>query len=212
MSASTEPGKATTNRKDAMTADTETTAAQPSDPFDVDALRERPFDEVIVEKALITVPVRKPGKHEFFRVHPDAEFVMDAPVIEHESGMDREVYWISPELRGELLQELRKARLFTCVSKRGVVFLWPAKLPAPDGAGRSWANSALQVAETAKTRWVRMAGNKDLGAYDLFVAKGDLGEPDWPDKTYKELIKIAFGGRVIDSPDHPVLMELDGRA
>ena len=36
-----------------------------------------------------------------------------------------------------------------------------------------------------------------LGAYDRIIAHGDLGEPKWPDKTFAELLKIAFRDRVI---------------
>ena len=42
------------------------------------------------------------------------------------------------------------------------------------------------------------------------VAKGDLGEPQWPDKSFRELIAIAFRDNVIDRADHPVIRELNG--
>ena len=56
-----------------------------------------------------------------------------------------------------------------------------------------------------------MAGKKDLGAYEMFKARGDLGEPEWPDKSLSELLRLAFkGDRLIDSLNHPVLRELAG--
>jgi hypothetical protein len=39
-----------------------------ADPFDLDALRAAPDLDIDVEKILTTVPVRRPGKNEFFRV------------------------------------------------------------------------------------------------------------------------------------------------
>jgi hypothetical protein len=53
--------------------------------------------------------------------------------------------------------------------------------------------------------------NSDLGGYELFRAKGDLGEPKWPEgKTFRDLIEIAFRQHLIDREDHPVIRELAG--
>ena len=41
-------------------------------------------------------------------------------------------------------------------------------------------------------------------------AKGDLGEPQWPDKSFRDLLEIAFRCNLIDRPDHPVISELAG--
>jgi hypothetical protein len=192
---------------------TEATAGAP-DPFDLKALRETPRDDDIqVRKILLSIPVRKPGKHEFFRVNPDPDYAIDAPIYEHENGLNRDLYWIHPDLLHELRPELRWVRLFYCRSRRGVDFLWPAKLPLADGSGsgRAWAESALEIADAAMKSWVRMAGNTDSGRYELFEAQGDLGEAEWLDKSFRELIELAFKGRVIDHPDHPVLQDLYGR-
>jgi hypothetical protein len=184
------------------------------DPFDLVSLRERGHDDgIAVRKVLLSIPVKKPGKHEFFRVQPDPEYSIDAPIYEHENGLNRDVYWISPDLRPEVHAELKWVRLHTCVSRRGVHFLWPVKLPTADGSGsgRAWAESALEIAEEAMKSWVRMAGNTDSGRYEMFVAEGELGEPPWLGKTFRELLDLAFKGRVIYDPDHPVLQELYGR-
>jgi hypothetical protein len=184
------------------------------DPFDLKALREiQRDDDVLVKKVLLSLPVRKPGKNEFFRVNPDPEFIIDAPLYEHENGLSRELYWIHPDLVGDLHSELRWVRLFYCKSRRGVDFLWPAKLPSAEaaGPGRAWSESALEIAETAMKHWVRMAGNMDSGRYELFIAQGDLGEPGWLDKSPRDVIELAFKGRVIDDADHPVIQELYGR-
>jgi hypothetical protein len=44
----------------------------------------------------------------------------------------------------------------------------------------------------------------------MVVAKGDLGEPQWPDKTFRDLLELAFRDRRIDRADHPVIRELAG--
>ncbi len=157
------------------------------------------------------MPVRKPLRTEFFRVHPDPAFSLDWAVLERNEEQDREIFWVTEKFRGELVDELKPHRLFVCINKRGVVFIWPAKLPSADNTGgRRWHESGLKIAEYAKTRWVKMAGKRDLGAYEMFEARGDLGDPVWPEKSLAELLRLGFEGKVIDSLDHPVLRELAG--
>jgi hypothetical protein len=183
-----------------------------ADPFDLDALRAAPDLDIDVEKILTTVPARRPGKNEFFRVHPGGDFVVDGYVLEHESEMDRTVYWVAPGLRAALKEHLRKVRLFTCIDKRSNVFLWPAKLPTADGSAsaRTWYQSGLRAAEEAKKSWVKISGNKNIGAYDISIARGDLGDPQWPDHSFKDLIGLAFSDKLIDSMEHAVVKEIDG--
>jgi hypothetical protein len=182
---------------------------EPSDPFDPAALRVGAVADIAVERVLTVVPVRKPKRDEFFRVHP--EYVVDTFVLEREDGMDRETYLVRPEFQHLVLAELKKVRLFTAINKRGTSFLWSAKLPREDtDAGRRWAETALAAAEEAKTLWVKMVASRDLGGYEYFRAKGDLGDPQWPDKSHRDLIELAFRGRVIDRADHVVIRELAG--
>lgn len=179
------------------------------DPFDPETLRLNAGADVNVEKVLTAVPVRKPKRTEFVRVHPD--YVSDALVLEREDGLDKECYLVTSEVQHLVLPELRRTRLFTAISKRGTVFLWPVKLPGDDNDRfRRTADTALQAAEQAKTLWVKVVWNRDLGGYEMFRAKGDLGEPQWPDKSFRDLLEIAFRLNLIDRPDHPVIKELAG--
>jgi hypothetical protein len=184
--------------------------AEPFDPFDPENLRVT-VEDFAVEKVLLAVPVRRPGKQEWFRVHPDDSYRLDSVVYTRENGLDREDYLLTAAVRAELADVCQPVRVFTCMNRRGVVFLWPARLPAEHaGAGRDWHVSALEIADAAAKHWVRMVGNRDRGAYDMHKAVGDLGEPEWPDKTFKDLLKLAFKDRFIDTPHHEALRELRG--
>lgn len=187
-----------------------TPVGEASDPYDPNEFRVGSLTDIAVEKMLSTIPVRRPGRTEFFRVHP--EWAADKYLVERSVEMDRESYLVNTKVAELVLTELRPVRLFPCINKRGTVFLWPAKLPRGDTneSARRWMDTALQAAEEAKHLWVRMFGNRDLGGYEIFRAKGDLGEPQWPDKTFRELIEIAFRDRVIDRVDHEVIKELNG--
>lgn len=184
----------------------------PPDPFDPARLRlSQDFAATVgVKKALLTVPVRKPDKSWFVQVHPDESYRIQTAVIELKE--DREVYLIDPELWSDLATEstFGPRAIFTSITRQGVVFLWPARLPGHDGKLDEWSRSALEAATMATGKWCRICSNMHLGAYEVFEAGGELASPTWPDVPLSELLRIAFKGRFVDSLDHPVLRKLRG--
>lgn len=181
-------------------------------PFDVERLRANPPTVAAAEHVIVSVAARRPNRREFFRVHPDPQFTIDGTIIEHEDAGGKETYWVTAEMREAAPEETRVVRLFTCLSKQGVIFLWPARLPSGDNPfGRSWHESALTIAEMAQTHWTKMIANKEAGRYEAFRARGDLGEPQWPESGLEDLLRLAFPHeRVIDRLDHAVLRSLRG--
>jgi hypothetical protein len=182
----------------------------PPDPFDPANLR---LDQSFMEhgesqKLLTTVPVRKPNKQDYVRVHPAEEYRMTAALIMLND--DNEAYVVVPTLQGELIGEWQPFTLYTYVNRQKVVAMWPVRLPGPDGKNIEWWRSAHEAAERAMEKWLRITSNKNLGAYEMHPAKNQSGEPEWPDVTFKELLKIGFRDRLVDSHDHPVLKRLRG--
>jgi hypothetical protein len=181
------------------------------DPFDVANLRLAGSAAVAVTKLLTTVPVRKPNKQDFIRVHPDLAYCPSGLAM-IELKDEREAYLLTPEVAQALSGEFSVVTLYTAVSRQGVVFLWPVKLPGADGRMNPWHTSAADAAERAKSRWLRVQANMSLGAYDQFVAEGNLPDPEWPDLPFNELLRIAFRDRLVSSLDHPLLDLLHGRS
>ena len=165
-----------------------------------------------VKKALLTVPVRKPSKEWFVQTHPSEEYRIQTAVLELKE--DRETYLVDPSLWPELSTEstFGPRAIFTSITRQGVVFLWPIRLPGPDGKLDDWNQSALDAAAMANGRWVRVAANMALGAYDVFQASADLPAPEWPEVPFSKLLEVAFGKRYVTSLDHPVLQKLRGEA
>jgi len=194
-------------------AKADTNNATGPDPFDPARYRldSQQFD-VEVEHVLTTVPVRKPSRTEFFRVHPDPAFVADMTLLERSDGMDRETYLVDASVAALVQTELRAVRMYTAINKHHKVFLFPVRLPSADGDQRlrRMSDSALRGAEQAKTLWTKLAWDKSVGAWEMYRAKGDLGEPVWPEKSFRDLFELAFRGNVIDSADHVVIRELEG--
>jgi hypothetical protein len=189
---------------------TENTGA--ADPFDLDNLRlSQSFTETAsVRKLLKTVPVHKPNPQDFVRVHPSPDYRMSAPVIELKD--EREEYIVIKELVPELVGEFVSKTLFTAINRQGVTFLWPVRLPDPEGREMEWWRSMREAADLAMTQWVRVKANKHLGAYEMFVAESVMTEPVWPEVSFQGLIKLAFRDRLITELDHPVIKRLRGLA
>jgi hypothetical protein len=181
-------------------------------PFDnLSALRlDQNFaDAVGVKKLLNTVPVRKPNKQEFVRVHRDPSYrLTPAAIIELKE--DREVYLVLPDMARQLPGEFSVATLHLTINRQGVLHLWPVKLPGPDGKHNEWHRTAAVAAELAMKKWVRVTANTPLGAYEIFEAINDLPEPVWPDISFEEILKIAFREHIVDRADHPLVQRLQG--
>jgi hypothetical protein len=185
--------------------------AAASDPLDLGNLRlSQSFTETAgVKKLLTTVPVRKPNKQDFVRVHPNENYRVDVLMIELEE--DREVYLVSGRnMVDELATEAQPFTLYTAINRQGVVFLWPVRLPTPDGKVLEWHRSAREAAETAVGKWSRVKANMSLGAYETTVAESAIADPVWPEASFQELIRIGFRDRVIDVATHPVVKRLRG--
>jgi hypothetical protein len=188
---------------------------QPYDPFNPETLRIRAGEEVETKRDVHSIPVRKPKRDQFFRVRPELEFQTDTAILEHDSGRGRETYLVSPHLREEvraLTTGVIPVRLFTAITKRGSTFLWPARLWDGDTSmlARTWYESALSIAEDAKTHWVKMVSDQEASSYFAVKAFGDLGQPQWLDLTFRDLIFKAFRVYIIDSLEHPVIREING--
>ena len=185
-------------------------ASSNQDLFDLEELRlSQDFEALVgVKKKIITVPVRKPHRQLFFRVHPDDSWRLETAVLNDKE--DRETYLVSPEMWSELPDEIVPTVLFTTLSRQGVVSLWPVRLPGKDGRHDAWSQSALEAAQIATKQWIRLVANMSLGAYEVYVASGDLPEPEWPSISFRELLQIAFKDKFIQSLDHPVVRRLRG--
>ncbi len=181
-----------------------------NDPFDLSRLRlSQDFaGKVGVKKAIITVPVRKPHRQWFVRVHPDESWRLETAVLELSD--ERETYLVDPALWPELPGEVIPKVLFTAINRQGVVFLWPVRLPGADGRHDEWNRSAIEAAQIAMNSWIRVSSNMSLGAYEVFTATADLPEPEFPEIGFKPLLETAFKERFIQSPDHPVIRKLRG--
>jgi len=160
------------------------------------------------EKIITTIPVRKPERQVFVRVHPDPAFKFQTFLLEVKE--DNSTYLVDRSIWEHVSDLVAPKVLLTEMSRQGDLFLWPIKLPGADGRSDRWSESALVAAKHAETTWLRVSANMGLGGYDVFKAMAELPEPQWPDMDMNQIINLAFRDRFIDSPSHDVIRRLRG--
>jgi hypothetical protein len=182
---------------------------------DLEALRlsEEDTAEIGTKEILTRVPVRRPRREEFIRCHPDPAMSLAVTIYVDRNEQD-DVYFVAPSMRGALAEDLKAVLLQLSITRKGVSFIWPLTIPTEENPlGRSWHESALKAKEIAKQHWIRITADKALGGYRIRQAEGKLPEPEWPtDKTFNDLLAIAFSDKIIMSSDHPIVRALRGLA
>ena len=194
------------------------TSTSPINVIDFEAIRLPPDFErqAGVRKQLTHVSVRKPRKQEWIRVHPDPAYrarVASITLKESEESQE-ETYLVDPAVALELGDEITFVTLYLAINRQGRPFLWPCRDPkAEDRRGDTAATSRIQAAEAAMTRYVRVQWRSP--AYEMSFRDDTVVDvdPTWPDKSFAELVEIAFfkSGLYIADPNHPVIKILQGR-
>src|SRR5262245_61687233 len=182
-----------------------------SNPFDLEKLRLSPTTAAAVTvKQIISVPVHKPPRHDWIRVHPQEKIDVGGIILK---DGDDELYLVDPDIAGALGDELVFFSMYPYINRVGVLRLWPVRLPAPDGKEMDWHRTSRVAAALAIEKWVRVAANRSLGAYEVFQAAVQPPDPVWPELTLGEMVKLAFHdrGKIIRDLDHPVVKALTGQ-
>jgi len=123
-----------------------------TDAFDLAKLRlPQDFAATLgVKRALLHIPVRKPDRHWFIRVHPDPAYRLDCFTIELKD--ENETYIVLNDVYPYVAEESVPKTIFTAINRSGNPFLWPIRLPGPDGHRDDWNKTAQAAAELAMTR------------------------------------------------------------
>lgn len=181
----------------------------PVDPFDPVRLRLTEATQIGVKKAVTVITCSKPNRQQFVQVHPSEDYRMQTALFTDE--VNRDSYLVAPDLWDELAGEIQPTFLFAGITKTtNNLFLWPVRVPETDGRRNMWHVSMLRAAEMAMQKWVRVQSNMADGKYDVFEATGTIPDPEWPEMSFRDMLKIAFEDRFIDSIDHPILKQLRG--
>lgn len=133
------------------------------------------------------VPVRKPSREWWVRVHPDPDTHIEAGVVEDNGA----VYFVDPNLHGKLDSHIEYRRLAWTTNRQGANFLWSVPLNATD----DWTRTALVAMDYARNEWIKIKAGPS--GYEALRATAELAPPEWPDWSLIDLLEIAFRDRII---------------
>jgi len=206
--------------KFAMNTNSEGTNNSPentrSEPYDTFKNLRLPQDglKLPVKKHITSVSVRKPGKHKYFRMHPDYSGEVYLYVDKGDDNADEDVYLLdslfAESLTNDALEMFQPFRLHLVIERHAEIpFIWPIRiLIGCEEKDNRWWSSPRALAEDAKTNWISIRAKE--GQYISRPANKKLLEPVWPDMPFPELVRLAFVGKVIDNAEHPILKQLLG--
>ncbi len=168
-----------------------------------------PTSEVKTERHLSFIPVRKPSKQAYVRVHPEADY-------RHPCGLfilegDERPYMVTQPIFETYPYDMKLVDLRLTIDRQGNLIFWPVPQPPAEGRENLWNFSQREAADRAETTWLRLLANRRLGQYEGEVAKSEIPEPEWPKRSMSKLLEITFsGGHIIDTIDHPAIQTLLG--
>lgn len=174
---------------------------------DLASLRREQKLTVRRKSVLVNVTVDKPPSDTYFRAHPDWA-LDDATVIKTDGG---DFLFVLPAMRGhaKLSPRLRRVTL-------AAIITWPADemmiWPVPILGDRDFPvwKSARRAYELSKEVWTQMVWADEKRDYTVETAEEINHDPKWPQKTFEELLKVGFDGKIIDNEDHPYVRRLRG--
>jgi hypothetical protein len=163
----------------------------------------------VAQKVLTRVPVGKPNKQQFVKVHPDTEHQLECALIKLDD--DDQPFLVAPRIASMVAQDIKLVNLRLAIDRQGNVLLWAVPPMPEDGNDNPWNQSQRQISDLAEKSWVRLSSNRATGNYEPIVAQGEIPEPIWPDLSFQEILEIAFGTtHIIEDRGHPALQKLWG--
>jgi hypothetical protein len=156
------------------------------------------------------ISLRKPAASEYIRVTADKNYRM-SPVylLEVKKGIKNVQYLINGDCIGDVLsvvgnKVVKSYSIVLAITNSGDPFLWYVRAGAED----DWSESAVALQKQAIDDWLRIesAGTHYRG----IRPKDKLNEPKWPKESFPQLLKLAFGSRIVKSVDHPAVKAILG--
>lgn len=160
---------------------------------------------------LVRYEVRKPKPTDFFRICAEAGWPFTTYVVDmkNEGGL----YIVTPEAAELVPDHLETASFYLAVNMQGVYFVVPFTAKNAQSLQNPWKSTMRKALARAQTDWVQMIANQTGGHYRCNVARAtNPPVPTWPAVSADEVMTTAMEGRVIDSPNHPVIERLLGLA
>ena len=173
------------------------------------------LDEYFADKEAVSsvVGCERPPKGVFFTVLPEPNLPSQNRGLYWVLQLEgRDPYLVTPDIAEQKKGDedvLRPVFLVRYVTMAGDEALGPLKINPPDGKANKWNSTARKIMEIAAAgKWVRIVSMGNYYRHQVSRKTMEDTPPQFSDRTFHELIDIAFEGRVIDTLDHEVWMVL----
>ena len=176
--------------------------------FDIASLRIGTHLADTTNQTVTEITVGYPGKMDYVRTPDGQDF--RGTFLYLDDPRSREGYIIHPDFEDELAGDASLAEVALMANQHGDHFVWVVKQPAYEG--EPYGASKLDALDRARNEWVRLRKRQDRQGYDVLTARGTFPEPEWPDKSFDEILADVFAGRIVTSLDHPIIKRLRGEA
>jgi hypothetical protein len=161
-----------------------------------------PKATVAARQIITCCPVRRPRNNEFVRVNVDAGTWTG---LVHEDKDEEAFYMVTPAALQHFYAQPPTKMSVLAINQNGSFFLWPV----PTDERNTWNGSARNAYQLAKTQWVKLVGDRGASIYNTYIAEGELPPPRWPDKSFWELVDLAFpGSKIVDNAEHDVVHKI----
>jgi hypothetical protein len=172
---------------------------------------------VPVDTGIEVVYVERPSR--FVALHPQ---YTHGWIIPEDRKIKRPTYIVSPALAMQYRPPCREVRFVAWVEPlmEDCIWpsygIWPIKLEPPSGGDISdYSKSAIQKIDRAiqDGGWYSFTTVQTQQAYKMSISTIITQTPKWPDvpNIVGFLLERAFEGRIVATPDHPVLRSLVGK-
>jgi len=169
----------------------------------------------------------RPPKDKFFRILPfeisgaeDTEGYKNCrPVYlfeyQFDGDMTPKTFYVRPgtEVATVLAERdrLRDTILVLGFVRHGSHFVWELKLPnGSNESGDKWAQSRIEIAKTAESKWLKPVANMSAGGFDYVEPMVQYEDPDWKQIEFDDAIQAACKDRVIETLEHEAVVEALG--
>ena len=184
-------------------------APKGKNPFSKLRLSSDSLTNIDTEKLITHIPVGKPNKQKFVRVHPDQAFWFECAILKLED--EQRPFLVIPEIASLIVQDIKLVILRLTIDRQGNLSLWPTPPFPEEGEENTWNHSQRLAASLAEQHGIRLTSNRATRSYEPIKAQGEIPAPAWPNKPLEEILEIAFGdAHIIEDRDHPALQRLWG--
>ena len=153
------------------------------------------------------VECKRPPKGHYFTVRPDTDKPYKDRGIYFLLELEgRDPHLVTPKIAEQKKEEdtIRPVLIVRCVTMAGEEILWPLKLNPSDGKSNAWNTSALNILKLAETHWVRMENAKKHYRHRLSNKTLAKVPPKFTERSFQDLIDIAFKDRIVRTIDHEI--------